>query len=630
MANQRLNIIIDAQNKATTAFKNIEGNLTDLKKKVGTTTAKIKNMGPAFKKMSIIGVASLGAVAIGLNKTLQEAGVAEGAMAKFNTVFADGKDEMMDYINTLRKEMPTATTDIVMMASGVQDLLVPMGLARSEAQGMTKEILDLSNKIGAFNDKSPETVLQAIQSGLVGSSEPLKQFGVDARVTTLEQTALSEGLLKVGQKLSDLEPAMKTQITAQALLRQITLQSSDAIEGFEENNDSFLRRQLDLNATLKETRETIGKALLPVMDDLLKKVLPIISKISEWIEENPKLTAVIIGVTVALTALLVIVGLLGLALPPIIAGFGLISLPVLIVIGVIGALIAIGVLLWKNWETIKAKATEIFGAIVASVKGFMNKMKDGIMSVWNAIKNFFQGIFDFIFGIFKFFFALYVGIVLSVFEKMGIDIFAIWESIKTFFVDTFEWLKELFTGALEWYLNIWISTWEKISAVFSKIWEGIKKVVSIGLNFIRKFFLDTTKPILDAWSNMWDGVSGKLTSIWDGIKDTVKAGINWIIDKMNWFIRKANAIASKGAGAVGISIPQIGEIPRLAEGGIVRRPTIAMIGEAGPEAVVPLGKNGGGIGGNVVNINGGTYLSEDVAEEIGNMIIKKLRFDYPI
>ncbi len=65
-------------------------------------------------------------------------------------------------------------------------------------------------------------------------------------------------------------------------------------------------------------------------------------------------------------------------------------------------------------------------------------------------------------------------------------------------------------------------------------------------------------------------------------------------------------------------------IPKLASGGIVDRPTLAMIGEAGPEAVVPLGK-GGGFGGVTVIINGGNFLSEDVATDIGDLIFKKLK-----
>ena len=61
-----------------------------------------------------------------------------------------------------------------------------------------------------------------------------------------------------------------------------------------------------------------------------------------------------------------------------------------------------------------------------------------------------------------------------------------------------------------------------------------------------------------------------------------------------------------GIGGKGFDVP---DIPMLAQGGIVTSPTLAMIGEAGPEAVIPLNRAGGmGIGGGAnitVNVNGG-------------------------
>ena len=56
------------------------------------------------------------------------------------------------------------------------------------------------------------------------------------------------------------------------------------------------------------------------------------------------------------------------------------------------------------------------------------------------------------------------------------------------------------------------------------------------------------------------------------------------------------------------------ELPRMASGGIVTRPTLAMIGEAGPEAVVPLGKGGGG--GMTVIVQGSIWQTEDLAVAI--------------
>jgi len=66
-------------------------------------------------------------------------------------------------------------------------------------------------------------------------------------------------------------------------------------------------------------------------------------------------------------------------------------------------------------------------------------------------------------------------------------------------------------------------------------------------------------------------------------------------------------------------LPTIPKIPTLAAGGIVTSPTLAMIGERGPEAVVPLGRRGG-MGGITINILGPTYGFDDFEERVTEAI----------
>ena len=73
-----------------------------------------------------------------------------------------------------------------------------------------------------------------------------------------------------------------------------------------------------------------------------------------------------------------------------------------------------------------------------------------------------------------------------------------------------------------------------------------------------------------------------------------------------------------GIGGKGFSVPNI---PMLAEGGIVTGPTLALIGEAGPEAVIPLNRGGGALGNVTINVNGGLGTSA----EIGAAIVNALR-----
>jgi uncharacterized membrane protein YjjP (DUF1212 family) len=109
--------------------------------------------------------------------------------------------------------------------------------------------------------------------------------------------------------------------------------------------------------------------------------------------------------------------------------------------------------------------------------------------------------------------------------------------------------------------------------------------------------------------------------------------VNGAIMMVNGIIRAYNAIPLApnidtighvdfgGIGQSANSAASKMNIPRMASGGIVTSPTLALIGEAGPEAVVPLGK-GGGMGGITINISGGLGTTTDIA----NAVYDNLRF----
>lgn len=99
------------------------------------------------------------------------------------------------------------------------------------------------------------------------------------------------------------------------------------------------------------------------------------------------------------------------------------------------------------------------------------------------------------------------------------------------------------------------------------------------------------------WEKAWEGVKDIFLGIWDAVAGVLKGAINLLIDALNRFIRGLNLISFDvpdwvpliGGKTFGLNIP---EIPKLAEGGIVDRPTLAVVGERGPEAVVPLSDGG--------------------------------------
>ena len=137
--------------------------------------------------------------------------------------------------------------------------------------------------------------------------------------------------------------------------------------------------------------------------------------------------------------------------------------------------------------------------------------------------------------------------------------------------------------------------WAEVKADAKANMEGVKKEISAKIESIKSIF----KGLLMVLKGLF---TGDLKTILDGVKTMAKGVINNIISNINVLIRGFNTIvtplrlliveAGKLAGKSwtlsDISIPTI---PHLATGGVVSRPTTALIGERGPEAVVPLSDN---------------------------------------
>ena len=240
----------------------------------------------------------------GFTMAVREAGRLEGALDKFNVVFAGMNDEMHGFVDSFRNEFPIARREIVAASAALQDLMVPMGINRREAMGMTQEWMRLAGALSAFNDVPIDDVLVAIQSGIAGMSQPLRRFGIDVRQATLEQIALSEGLMRAGDE-------MTSQIRTQALLIAATNQSQDAINGLEEQKGSLLWVMQDFKAEVKDLAGEIGTDLLPIAKQWIQTAKDWMQTIRSMTPEQRRLAISIAAVTAAIPPLVMALGLLG-------------------------------------------------------------------------------------------------------------------------------------------------------------------------------------------------------------------------------------------------------------------------------------------------------------------------------
>jgi len=117
-----------------------------------------------------------------------------------------------------------------------------------------------------------------------------------------------------------------------------------------------------------------------------------------------------------------------------------------------------------------------------------------------------------------------------------------------------------------------------------------------------------------------------ITGFFEGMVNAAVTAVNLIIKAYNSIpilpnIPEAPKLTIPSLGTGQAARPAAGRlgVPRMAEGGIVTAPTLALIGEAGPEAVVPLDRMATG-GGVTINVTGGLSTSAEIGESVVNAL----------
>ena len=198
---------------------------------------------------------------------------------------------------------------------------------------------------------------------------------------------------------------------------------------------------------------------------------------------------------------------------------------------------------------------------------------------------------------------------------------AIWDAIINRFILAFQFIQSI----LGVFGSLFTGDWEKIKAallnVVTTLWEGITNVftadigvvltITAGLrDRIGEFFRTAANNVLGFVEGMANGVIGAINAIisaWNNLELSL-GGQRVELPFGQSFEIPSITLATPDVGTIPtVSLPRIAAaaseaafedivgdgIPGLASGGIVTSPTLALIGEGGPEAVVPLGRGGG-------------------------------------
>lgn len=277
---------------------------------------------------------------------------------------------------------------------------------------------------------------------------------------------------------------------------------------------------------IKTVFEAIGKIIdkiAPQFANLADQLANGNIDTDKWVkvgEAIAKIIAVIVGVVAAVKTVIAVVRTVTSVVKGVSAVISFVSSPVGLVILAIMALIAVGILLYKNWDKIKAFAIRI----------------------WTAIKDFF----------------------VNIFTSIGNFFTSIWEGISTFFSSVWNGIKETVSGAVS-------AVWETISTVFSTIWVFISGVATNIWTSITTAFTNILSGITGTIGNIKDSIVTGFTAAIDWIKALPAQAVQWgkdIIDSIVNGIKSAvskvgeavSGVASKIKGFLGFSEPDEGPL----------------------------------------------------------------------
>lgn len=245
---------------------------------------------------------------------------------------------------------------------------------------------------------------------------------------------------------------------------------------------------------------------------------------------------------------------------------------------------------WFN-ENIVQPISKFFSALWGGIKSAASTAWEFVKNVWAAVSEWFDT--TIIQPVSKFFSGMW--------DAIRTTAQTAWNGIKTIWGIVSGWFVNTIINPVK---NAFASMWDRLKNGAKSAWEGIKSVFSTFSDWFRDKFSDAWQKVKDVFSTggkVFDGIKEGIVSAFKTVVNAIIRGINKVIaipfDSINGILDKIKAVSVAGVEPFKNLITRlpVPQIPELAQGGIVKRRTLATIGEDGTEAVIPLQKNKAGL-----------------------------------
>lgn len=368
---------------------------------------------------------------------------------------------------------------------------------------------------------------KALKESLSGSGIATEQIEKWGAAVAKGGSDGSKAMVEVAKAIEGIEdPVKRNQVGVKVLatmfedqgqnLTNTLISASEKTVDFQKNQDNLNEsiKKMDANPAIKfqKAMQDLQVALKPV----LSVIADVISKVAEWISNNPKLTATLVAIA---TAIGIISGAI-LALAPIVSvimsivgavetalGVGtLVAAGIVAIVPIIiAAVIALGVVIYKNWDDIKKWTIETWN----SIKEYLIELWDGItQSCSEAWSSFLETMHSFFDPIGQFFSDLWTGI--------GEICSSTWNSIV-----------EFFSGAWASFNEMMHSFFDPIGEFFSSLWSGIVETAFSWWSSLVTTASELWGTLVQAWQETWNTILTVLDPIISAVSTVLEAG--WLL-----------------------------------------------------------------------------------------------------
>lgn len=519
---------------------------------------KVLALGAALYKFSQFAKDSIG-VASDVNESL----------TKNRVLFGNYADDVNRFSKTSAVSFGVSRAAALAYTGVFGNLFNALGVADKRSANMSVSLTKLAADMASFNNTSIDDALEALRSGLVGETEPLRRFGVNLNDAQLRVEAMKLGLTDSTKNV--LTPYQRSM----AAVALITKQTGAAHGDFKRTSTGLANQQRILQARWEDMQAALGKKLLPAM-------LKVVGVVNDMMTAWDKGTGTMGDIKSVVQTLVGAFNSLSPALKQVVilSGVALAALAVNPWLALAIAIAGAALLIKKNWGTIVTffrgvwmKVMGYFRVAFAFIKRLLNISGDDVRRFGAGLRNVFGFIIKVVQRYAKVWAWAWRSIIFPVIKRVAPGIKALIQGIGAVIGGLIKIVSGILTGR------------------WRKVWQGAKQIVAGTLKGIAGLIRATTAPIRAAFAAVGKVVVSAAKGAFEGIKGAFRAAINWIIDRWNGLEFKIPGQSLPGPipdiPGVTIGTPNL---PRLALGGFAMSPGMALVGERGPEVLsIPTG-----------------------------------------